>query len=887
MRHPTWSLPIEQLAAQLETHVVDGLSDVEAERRLLQNGANVLATAKQRSLLLIFLAQFQNALLLLLLAGGIISLLLGHRTEGITIGIIILFSVLLGFLQEYRAEKSMAMLKSLAAPRATVLRGGIEKDIAAADVVTGDLLILDTGDRIAADGRLIHCVSLHSDEASLTGESVPVQKQTDIIDDPQLQAADQRNMVFAGTVVTYGRGVAIVTATGVATQFGKIAELLETVDVSVTPLQKSLSKLGSFLAYAALGIILIITCIGVVRGESLFDVLLFSIALAVAAVPEALPAVVTITLALGVQRLAREHVLVRRLPSVETLGSTTVICTDKTGTLTKDEMTIRSIWTHEGMFSVSGSGYIPEGTITNDRGDSASSALLLELLTAGVLASNARLIQNSTTWDISGDPTEGALVVAAQKAGLLKDELDALHPRIAEEPFSSERKRMAVIHRASNGSSRILVKGALEVILPHCTHIRTSHGSLPLDDAGRQAIAEQADVMALKALRVLVLAVRDGADLSDSEHDLTFLGMVGMIDPPRPEVKDAVRHAKRAGIRIIMITGDHPSTARAIADELKIDDHRKQILTGRELSAMSEQELSKHLEYVSVIARVSPEHKLRIVTALQRSGEVVAMTGDGVNDAPALKKADIGIAMGISGTDVSREAAAMTLTDDNFASIVRAVSEGRAIFANIRKYLLFLLSSNIGEILLITATSIFGLPLPLTAVQILFVNLATDGLPALALAVDTPEEDLMKRPPRSSAPQIMSRQSMSLLLFSGVWSAVINTGLFAWLLASGTPLKEAMSTIFVLLILIQLVNAYIFRSDHASMLSGIFSNVWLHCAVGSQLVVLALLLYVPFLSSVFSTMPPSFQEWLIILLCALSIIPVLELLKWSQRGMQR
>jgi Ca2+-transporting ATPase len=442
---------------------------------------------------------------------------------------------------------------------------------------------------------------------------------------------------------------------------------------------------------------------------------------------------------------------------------------------------------------------------------------------------------------------------------------------------------MAVLHAKADGSSRLLVKGALEVILPACIHLRTEEGMVALDDQLRAQIAQEAEAMAQEALRVIVLAERDSNNLQDESSNLTFLGMVGMLDPPRPEVKDAVRHAKRAGIRVIMITGDHPVTAQAIAQELHLDDQRTGILTGKDLQAMDEKALQEALKHTSVIARVSPEHKLRIITALQAEGQVVAMTGDGVNDAPALKKADIGIAMGRTGTDVSREAAAMTLTDDNFASIVSAISEGRAIFANIRKYLLYLLSSNAGEILLITAATILGLPLPVTAVQILFVNLATDGLPALALAVDTAESDLMKRAPRKSSRTILTRSSVSLLLFGGVWSMIANLSLFAWLLASGAPLDEARGMVFILLIIIQLINAYIFRSDHEPVTRGFLSNRWLHLAVLSQILVLGFLLYVPLLQEIFHTVPPTQNEWLVILLCAFSIVPVLELLKWSQR----
>jgi Ca2+-transporting ATPase len=615
---------------------------------------------------------------------------------------------------------------------------------------------------------------------------------------------------------------------------------------------------------------------------------IFAIALAVAVVPEALPAVVTISLALGVQRMVRRNALVRKLPTVETLGSTSVICSDKTGTLTKDEMTVRKVYVAGRFVDVTGSGYDPHGEFHLDGQRNGHLPELRQLLTAGALASDARLIQEDGRWDIQGDPTEGALVVAAAKAGLHKDELERQYPRVAEVPFTSETKRMTTLHRALGREHIAYSKGAPEVILASCTQALTEQGEQPLDGAGREKILSAAQEMANDALRVLAVAGRETcgpetAGLAAAEQEMTFLGLLGMIDPPRPEAKQAIAICEAAGIRPVMITGDHPVTAQAVARELGLLRNGDRVVTGVELEAMSDEALEQAVDQIGVYARVSPAHKLRVVTAWQKRGEVVAMTGDGVNDAPALKKADIGIAMGITGTDVSKEAAAMMLTDDNFSSIVAAVEEGRGIFGNIKKYLMYLLSSNIGEIGLMAGAALLGVPLPLSAVQILFVNLATDGLPALALAVDPPESDLMRRRPRDPRKGIFTRAVVTLMVTGGLWSAVSNLALFIWAINSGRSLPEAMTMTFVSLVLIQFFKAYNYRSDRLSVLRRPFANRWLNLAIVFDLLLLAAVVYVPFLQGPFETFSLTLVDWLIVTTIALTVSPVIELAKWMER----
>jgi Ca2+-transporting ATPase len=881
--YPWHTLDVEQSAARLNSDAARGLSQVEAARRLVEVGPNELQTAGRMPAWALLLEQFKNVLILILLAAVGLSVVLGHGFEALAIALIVLFAVILGFVQEYRAERAIESLRRMAAPTASVIRASEEREIAARELVPGDVILVRAGDRIPADARLIEAVNLRVEEAALTGESVPVEKDVTPIADPEAAPGDRRNMAYAGTLAAHGRGRAIVVATGMQTEFGNIARLLNTVESSKTPLQINLDRVGSILARGAVMLVLAVVGLGLLRGQPFLDMLIFGIALAVAIVPEALPAVVTISLAIGVQRMVRRHALVRRLPAVETLGSVSVICSDKTGTLTKDEMTVRKLFVAGQLLTVSGAGYAPQGTFSKGELPLTPGGALTRLLRAAALASDAYLTRSGEIegWQIKGDPTEGALVVAAAKAGLDKTGLEQKFPRMHEIPFTSESKRMTTLHTAPGGMLACS-KGAPEIILDSCTHVLTDAGEVPLDPAARQAILVAARHMASEALRVLGIADKPNAALPGAERGMIWLGLVGMIDPPRPEASQAIQTCRQAGIKPVMITGDHPLTAQAVAREVGLL-RAGRVVTGAELEAMADTELAREVEAIEVYARVSPAHKLRVVTALQQQGHCVAMTGDGVNDAPALKKADIGIAMGITGTDVSKEASAMTLTDDNFASIVAAVEEGRAVFGNIKKYLMYLFSSNIGEIGLIAGASLLGMPLPLSAVQILYINLATDGLPALALAVDPPEADLMRRPPRSPRTGIFTRPVVTLMGAGGLWSTLINLGLFSWALNAGRSLEQASTMVFVALILIELSKAYNFRSERRSALQQPFANRWLNRSILLELALLGLIMYVPFLAGLFNLGELAWADWLIVLGVVATVTPVLELVKWMQR----
>lgn len=897
---PWHSLTLDGAFAQLHSRP-GGLTDAEVENRLQQYGLNELQAACRMSAWQILLEQFKNVLIIILLGATVISLFLGHGIESIVIAVIVLFAVLLGFVQEYRAERAIDALRKMAAPTATVLRDNIELKIPSRDLVPGDVILLHTGDRVPADSRLIESINMQVEESALTGESVPVEKHIRPLGiseatplpgvpgqaGPDLSLGDRKNMTYAGTAVTYGRGRALVVATAMQTEFGKIAQLLQTVETGRTPLQQNLDKVGKLLARVAFVVVAIIVVLGLLRGLPFIEMLIFGIALAVAVVPEALPAVVTISLAIGVQKMVKRNALIRRLPAVETLGSTSVICSDKTGTLTKDEMTVRKIFAGGRLFKVSGAGYSPDGEFSVNGGTPVIPTDALKLmLTAASQASDTCLVNgdhdSGCGWYIKGDPTEGALVVAAAKAGLKKELLEVDSPRVHEIPFTSETKRMTTLHQTNNGLIAY-AKGAPEVILDGCDFALSENGIISLNTTMRTQIIDQSHEMAGEALRILGIASKSNVTPETAESGMTFLGLAGMIDPPRLEAKAAIAVCIEAGIRPVMITGDHPLTAQAVACELGLMSKGGRVVTGAELEQMTDKDLRLEAENISVYARVSPAHKLRVVTALQSLGHIAAMTGDGVNDAPALKKADIGIAMGMTGTDVSKEAAAMTLIDDNFASIVAAVEEGRGVFGNIKKYLMYLVSSNIGEIGLMAGSALLGLPLPLTAVQILYVNLATDGLPALALSVDPPEKDLMKRKPRDPRTGIFTRPVVTLMMIGGIWSTMINLGLFIWAQYSGRSLKEAMTMTFVSLVLIQFFKAYNFRSDRLSVLNKPFANKWLNLAVGWEVGLLVLIIYLPFLHEAFTTYYLPLLDWLIVFGLAFSVMPVLELSKWMER----
>ncbi len=875
----------------------EGLKPAEARQRLGRYGANELAEKKGISPWSLFLQQFKSFLIIILLIAVVLSAVLGEVADAVIIGIIVLFAGGLGFVQEYRAERAMEALRRMAAPTASVRREGKEAEIPARELVPGDIIILRTGDRIAADARLIEAVNLKTSEASLTGESTPVEKKDSVIGG-EAPVGDRRNMVYMGTAVIDGRGSAVVTATGMNTEFGKIAGLLQAVKPERTPLEINLDRIGKWIAIGALVLCFVLAGLGVLRGHEVLEMFIWGIALAVAAVPEALPAVVTISLALGVRRMAKRHALIRKLPAVETLGSTTFICSDKTGTLTQGKMTVRRIYADDNSIDVSGVGYEPEGefSVGGEKLSVKPQSALERLLLIGALCNDTALTTSDRIWEVSGDPTEGSLLVSAAKAGLWPEELNRQFPRIGEIPFSSERKRMTTVHRTPEGSVAYS-KGAPELVLGSCRYIYAEGRERELSDKDRERIIAVGRGMLDDALRVLGLAYKrlDDGEITESiEQDMVFTGMVGMIDPPRPEAKEAIERCDRAGVKSVMITGDHKNTAVAIARELGLLKDGL-ALTGVELDNLSQEELEEMVEKIEVYARVSPAHKLRVVEALTKRGHVVAMTGDGVNDAPALKKADIGIAMGITGTDVTTEAADMVLTDDNFASIVAAIEEGRGIFSNIKKYLMYLLSSNIGEILLMAGAILFGpwlgLPvgaIPLVAIQILWVNLATDGLPAIALSLDPPAPDLMQQKPRPRGQGIFTREVVALMAVGGVWSGLVNLGVFKWALDAGRGMLEAQALCFLTLVMIQFFKAYNFRSDKQSVFKiGFFKNRWLNVTIVWEIALLAVIVYIPALQPSFHTFPLSGFDWLLVVLLAATVFPVLELTKaifrWRER----
>ncbi len=880
----------------------EGLTPAEAAARLEEYGPNELVHAKKISPLVIFFRQFANLLMLILLAAIVVSYLVGETLDAVVILVILLACAVLGFVQEYRAEKAAAVLAKMAAPTATVLREGQEITIPSREVVPGDLLVLHTGDRVAADGRLLAAINLMADEALLTGESTPVTKHSPAVPQPDTPVADQVCMVFGGTVVTYGRGQAVVTATGMATEFGRIAQMLEEVEHEPTPLERRMTTIGRVLTAVCLSVAVGAVLLGLHQGKELWPMIIWGISLAVAAVPEALPAVVTGALAIGTTRMAKRNAIIKRLPAVETMGCTTVICTDKTGTLTKNEMTVRRLYLDGKIMEVTGSGYEPQGAfLENGGGDqpSESNPVLQQAARVSLLCNDAALENESGVWQVRGDPTEGALLVLGRKAGLDKTRLLAEYPRVAEIPFSSERKRMSTIHQGPEGFIMCL-KGAPESLLPWCTRLLTSQGEEPLDETGRQEIMTEAEAMAGQALRVLGLAYRPLPAVPEleprtEEADLVWVGLAGIIDPPRPEAKTAVHRCHQAGIRVIMVTGDHPDTAQAIGEELGLLDQEGQnpgVLTGQEVNTLDDAGLLSALREVAVFARVSPEHKLRLVNILKGQGEVVAMTGDGVNDAPALKRADIGVAMGITGTEVTKETAAMILADDNFASLVAAVEEGRAIFDNIKKYLIFLLSCNFAEILTLTGAIFLDLPLPLLALQILWVNLITDGLPALALGVDPKAPDIMQRPPRPPREGVFTNSVTVLLVIISLHLTLILLPLFAYYvlfnphrLADPTQvLIQAQTMVFITLILGELVNAFNCRSDiHSLFTVGFFPNRFLLVSALLSLGIMVAVIHWQPLSDLFHTRSLGLGDWLLAAGLGLTIFPVVEVTKWLLR----
>jgi len=865
-----------------------GLDMKEAAKRLRSHGPNELKKVKKRSALLKFLDQFKNFLIIILIAATIVSLAIGEVIDAIVIIVIVLLNALLGFIQEYRAEKSLEALKRMVSPHAVVIRGGKQMRIPASEVVPGDILILEAGDKVPADARIIESLNLKIDEAALTGESVAVDKTVECIK-KSVPLADCNNMAFAGTVVVFGRGRALVTATGMKTELGKIAELVQETETESTPLQRRLEHFGKQLGIGIMVLCTVIFLMGIIRNPSpdnMSFMFLAAVSLAVAAIPEGLPAVVTMALAIGTQRMAGRNAIIRKLPAVETLGSCDVICSDKTGTLTKNEMTVKRIYVDGVDIEVSGSGYESEGDFIATGNSQVPKDGLEMILKNGVLCNNASIDGGQV-----GDPTELALLVAGQKRGLNKGTLETKSMRLYEIPFDSERKRMSTINRG-DGKTVLHTKGGVEIVLGLCDRYYKDGKTSRLDKAERMRILKKNEELAKSGLRVLGFAYRkiSGAEkFDDAEKDLVFIGLMGMIDPPREESLEAIRVSEEAGISVKMITGDHKLTAEAIAVELGIMRAGQHAMTGEELNKLSDSELTKIVEDISVFARVNPEHKLRIVDALKRNGHTVAMTGDGVNDAPALKKADIGVAMGITGTEVTKEAGAMILTDDNFATIVNAIEEGRVIYENIRKFVLFLISSNAGEVLTMFIGIMIGWPLPLIAVQILWVNLVTDGLPALALGVDPPEKALMKRGPRSPKEGIFSKLMMRNVILVGAIIALGTLWVFAdemnGDLTDGAPgIERARTMAFTTLMMFQMVNVLNCRSIKESLFrAGFFKNRKLWLAIGISVALQATVLYVPFLSDAFGTVALGAMDWAKVILVSLSVFVVVEVWKFIER----
>jgi len=958
MNEKEWhALKAEEVLKHLEVQN-EGLSSEEVEKRLQHYGPNQLKEAPRPGFLALLRAQLNNFVVILLIVASVISALLGDYVEAAAIMAIVVLNSVLGIVQEQRAEQALAALKKLAAPDAQVLRDGVRRSVPAYNLVPGDIVFLEAGNFIPADLRLLEAVNLRVEEASLTGESLPVQKNAATVLEKNVPLGDRKNTAFMGTLVNYGRGRGVVTSTGMHTQLGLIATMLQNVETEETPLQRRLDQLGRSLSILSLILVAVVFVVALINqtnigglftnplgyftefAEQITEVFIIAISLAIAAVPEGLPAVVTISLALGMREMIQRHALIRKLSSVETLGSATVICSDKTGTLTQNEMTVTRIWADGQFVNVTGTGYAPVGEFQVDgaKVDVTKYPAILSTLWLGLL-NNDSLLETTgeneaqQTYRIVGDPTEGSLLVAAAKAGAIHVDINEAYPRENEVPFDSERKRMITIHNVRDPKPHdpspfydekyknwnvVAVKGAPDIVLDLCTRYQGMDDKpQPMTKEVKERILAANDAMTKDALRVLGLACRVEKDVPDDpeeikadelEKNLVFVGLTGMIDPPRTEVKPALEHARHAGIRTVMITGDFPNTAKAIAEAIGLLRPGKQVMTGAILDDMNDEELKDIIEDTDVFARVSPEHKMRIVDALQANDEVVAMTGDGVNDAPAIKRADIGVAMGITGTDVAKETADMVLTDDNYASIVAAVEQGRVIYSNIRKFVFFLLSSNVAEIMIIFLATLAGLPAPLTAIQLLWLNLITDGAPALALAMEKGDPDIMDQKPRAKSEPIVNR-SMGLgigiqtIVQTGAVLSAFILGL-AWHLGAGSTIpyganmlsfvlahdwrgvdvQTAETMAFVTLSLAELFRAYTVRSERASLFSiGIFSNKYMQYAVGLSITLLLLVSAVPFLQPIFNTHFLSVREWGVVLGLALMPAVAEEITKFFLR----
>jgi Ca2+-transporting ATPase len=898
---PWHALAPEETLKVLNTEPT-GLSQEEVQKRLAQYGLNELKKEKHKSPIKMFFEQFTDILIVILLIATALSIgsylytrEMSELYDAIVIVAIVIATATLGFFEEFRSEKAVEALKKMAAPAATVIRSGKEVKIPAVEVVPGDIILLYTGDKIPADARIIESVNLKIDEAPLTGESAPVNKDIETCPD-ETALNDRVNMAFTGTVVVYGRGKAVATSTGMNTEFGKIAKMVQITTEEQTPLEKRTQSIGKLIGLLSVGICLAVATIGIIEGRDILTMILWGVSLAVAAVPEALPAIVTGALAVGMYRMAKVHAIVKKLPAVETLGCTSVICSDKTGTMTKGEMTVQRIYIKDKTVKVSGVGYAPEGEfLFEDKKIDPGSPDLKMLLVSAILCNDSKLEKDTSTerWVVRGDPTEGALVVAAAKAGMWKEELEKQQPRISEIPFSSETKRMTTMHIVSGKAKIAYMKGAPEIILSKCTKMLADGKPRKLTEEDKTEILKVNEAMASQALRNLGFAYRDVPETVATcderiEKDFVFLGIMGMIDPPREEVKDAIFTCKKAGIAVVMVTGDHKLTAVAVAKELNLLNENPgegAVLTGEELEKLSDEQLTGIVDKTVIYARVSPEHKMRIVKAWKARGQIVAMTGDGVNDAPALKLSDIGVSMGITGTEVTKEASDMVLTDDNFASIVKAAREGREIYDNIKKYLTYLLRCNVMEILVMfiavvsvpflariltpgfvetPETRLGDATIALTAAQLLWVNLTTDGLPAIALGIDPGDPDIMERKPREPHESVFTRDvKLYLSLVPILMTVLLLFGYFYYHPWEGEfQLREARTQLLTAMILMELANAIAARSLKYPVIKvGVFKNRFLWYAVASSFVLQLVVLYTPGLNSVFSVGAPEPLDW--------------------------
>ncbi|MDY0257770.1 cation-translocating P-type ATPase [Gudongella oleilytica] len=881
----------EEVAQSLDTSLTSGLSSGSAQSKLETFGPNELKEQEGKSFLQKLIAQFSDFLILILIAAALISVFVGEAKDAIVIMSIVIVNALLGLYQEGKAEKALEALKKMASPTAKVLRDGNPQEISSSQLVPGDLVILETGDIIPADLRLVESSNLKVEEASLTGESVPVEKRAQETYSEEVSLGDRHNMAYMSTIITYGRGKGVVVETAEGTEIGKIAAMIQTFEEEPTPLQKKLNQLGKVLGMTTIAVCVAVFGIGLLQGREVLEMFMISISLAVAAIPEGLPAIVTIVLAIGMNKMVERNAIVKKLLAVETLGATSVICTDKTGTLTQNEMTVVKVLADNKLIEVEGTGYEPVGdfklegsTITTKE----SSGLKL-LLTIAALANDAKLDNSSGMYRIIGDPTEGALVTLAGKAGIDSAELNHMYKRIEEIPFDSERKMMTTFHDMPNDEGvSSFTKGAPDIIIGRCNRIILDGRVREFTPELKSEVLRVNSDLSRAALRVLAFAFKEYASLpadpspDKNESDMIFVGLTGMIDPPRPEARDAIALCKKAGVNAIMITGDYKETAFAIAKDLGMAETEDQAMMGEKLDGLSDEELQEVVKNTKVFARVSPEHKVRIVSALRANGDIAAMTGDGVNDALAIKKADIGVSMGITGTDVAKNTAEMILTDDNFASIVAAVEEGRIIFSNIKKFVYFLLSCNIGEILLVFTSILMNLPVPLLPIQLLWLNLVTDSFPALALGVEKGEPDIMNQPPRNPDEAILDKRMLVGVTFQAI--AVAAASLSAYLLALRMygleNIEEARTITFATLIVAELLRAYSSRSQKFTLAKiGVFSNKsMVYATLGAFLLLLAVI-YIPFMNGIFYTFPLTFVDWEIVLSFAFIPLVVGELTK--------